>query len=183
MNCVVAAWGAHEAELRGFLTRQLGDPALAEDLLQETFVRALAAGSKFCSLDNPRAWLYRVARSRLIDHMRRLGTRPAATIPPEELPANVEEIPAVERLDVCLPRALAALQPADREAIERCDLDGLPQPRFASEQGLSIPGAKSRVQRARKRLKAELVRRCQVNFDESGHICCLVPRIREPRPQ
>ena len=51
MNCVVAAWGAHEAELRGFLTRQLGDSTLAEDLLQETFVRALAAGSKLCSLD------------------------------------------------------------------------------------------------------------------------------------
>jgi RNA polymerase sigma-70 factor (ECF subfamily) len=182
VNCVVAAWGAHEAELRGFLTRQLGDPAVAEDLLQETFVRALAAGSKFCSLDNPRAWLYRVARSRMIDHTRQSRTRAPAAILPEELPADVEEIPAVERLDVCLPRALAALPPADREAIERCDLAGLPQPQFAREQGLSIPGAKSRVQRARKRLKAELVRRCQVNLDESGHICCLMPRTGEAHP-
>lgn len=55
MNCVITAWANHEAELRHYLRRQLQDSALAEDLLQDTFLKALAEGSRFCQLENRRA--------------------------------------------------------------------------------------------------------------------------------
>jgi RNA polymerase sigma-70 factor (ECF subfamily) len=48
--CVSRAWAAHEAELRGFLRHGLGDEHAAEDLLQDTFIKAMREGQGFCSL-------------------------------------------------------------------------------------------------------------------------------------
>ncbi len=64
----------------------------------------------------------------------------------------------------------------DRLAITLCDLQGLTQQALAERLGLSLAGAKSRVQRARARLRARLVAACQVQFDETGRVCCHTPR-------
>lgn len=69
-SCVIKAWRAHEGELRRYLTHRLGNTQLAEDLLQETFVKAMRQGKDFCSLDNSRAWLFQVARNALVDYQR-----------------------------------------------------------------------------------------------------------------
>lgn len=172
MNCIISAWGNYEAELRGFLTRHLANATQAEDILQDTFLRAINEGARFCSLENPRAWLFRVARNQLIDQSRSYAFKKQSAELPEELPDDTDEIPAITTLDVCLPRALARLETEDREVIERCDLEGELQAHFAEDKGLSLAGAKSRIQRARKRLKAELVDLCKVNFDEAGNVCC-----------
>ena len=172
MNCIVNAWGKHEAELRGFLTRQSANPVQAEDILQETFLRAVSEGAKFCSLANPRAWLFRVARNQFIDQSCRSDSKYNTEEIPENLPDDSDEIPAIKTLDVCLPKALTKLNKEDREAIERCDLEGERQSQFAEDKGLSLAGAKSRIQRARKRLKSELIELCKVNFDENGNVCC-----------
>lgn len=172
-NCVVDAWQQHEAELRGFLARQLGETALAEDALQNTFVKAIAEGSGFCSLENPRAWLFRVAKNLLIDHYRK--QRDTVEID-ENMGEPEEEIPALVSLSKCLPHALDRLDEEDREAITRCDLEGMKQAHFAELKGLSLPGAKSRVQRARKRLKQTLQANCNIRYDETGSICCYTPR-------
>jgi RNA polymerase sigma-70 factor, ECF subfamily len=57
MNCLTAAWTAHQSELRGWLRRQLGNQAEADDLLQDLFLKALRQGDRFCALQNARAWL------------------------------------------------------------------------------------------------------------------------------
>jgi len=176
MNCIINAWGKHEAELRGFLTRQSGNPALAEDILQETFLRAMTEGAKFCSLENPRAWLFRVARNQFIDQTRKAETKNRSNDIPDDFPDDVAEIPVIKTLDVCLPKVLAKMHDEDREVIERCDLEGMLQAQFAKEKGLTLAGAKSRVQRARKRLKSELIKLCKVNFDETGNVCCFTPK-------
>ena len=96
---------------------------------------------------------------------------------PEELAAEPEAVLApVDGLAQCLPRVLSELAPEDREAIKLCDIEGMSQKDYAARLGLTLPGAKSRVQRARARLKARLTEACQVTFDESGEVCCFVPR-------
>ncbi len=173
LNCVIQAWDKHETELRYFLLHQLGDHDIAEDLLQDTFLKAIAEGSRFCQLDAPRAWLFRVTRNRLIDYRR--TCRPTDPVA-DELPDNTEPIAAVATLTQCLPRALSELSPEDGEAIHLCDLEGMTQAAYAERLGISLAGAKSRIQRARKRLREHLKVACQVRFDESGKVCCFVPR-------
>ena len=54
-----------------YLYRLVGDPAVAEDLVQEAFTRAWRARAQLVSVDNPRAWLYRIATNAARDHLRR----------------------------------------------------------------------------------------------------------------
>lgn len=171
MNCVLSAWDLYERELRAWLSRRLDDPHEAEDVLQDLFVKALRQGTKFCDVADARAWLYEVARNTVVD---RLRVRKEQVALPDDLVAEQEEMPAVESLAACLPRVLASLSAQDREAIMRCDMEGMRQEDYARLRGLSLSAAKSRVQRARKRLRAKLTEVCQVRFDAAGKVCCFV---------
>lgn len=174
MTCLNDAWRRHEAEIRRFLVHRTGNKDDTDDLLQEIFIKALRQGGDFCQLDNPRAWLFHVARNLLIDRLRLTRER----VPlPDDLSAEPEpELRPVDELSQCIPRVLSELSPVDREAIMLCDLQGMTQQAYAQRAGLSLPAAKSRVQRARARLQAQMVTACQVGFDETGEVCCFVPR-------
>lgn len=171
--CLLAAWQTHEPALRGWLMHQVHEQALSEDLLQDVFLKALRQGQRFCALQNPRAWLFEVARNTLTDHLRR---RRDSVELPEDLSAEEAPPTTVDSLAQCLPRVLAELSAADRDAITCCDLDGMSQAEYAAKLGVSLPGAKSRVQRARARLKAQLASACKLRFDEAGRVCCFTPR-------
>lgn len=171
--CLLQAWDAHERALRGWLLHQLHERALAEDLLQDVFLKAMRQGRRFCDLNNARAWLFEVARNTLADQLRR--RREMVELPPD-LTREEDVAPPVDSLSQCLPRVLGELAPADRDAIERCDLEGMSQADYARLRGIGLPAAKSRLQRARQRLKARLASACQVRYDEAGRVCCFVPR-------
>lgn len=172
--CLLDAWSMHETELLGFLRHHLPGGAEAQDLLHDVFLKATRQGARLCAVRNPRAWLFEVARNTLIDHLRR--NRNGVPLPDDLVAAEAPETPAVDALTTCLPRVLAELSAEDSEAIRLCDLEGMTQARFAELTGLSLPGAKSRLQRARQRLRVRLIEGCRVEFDESGRICSFVPR-------
>jgi RNA polymerase sigma-70 factor (ECF subfamily) len=172
--CLLHAWSAHEAELRGYLRHRMGDAEDADELLQDLFLKALRQGRRFCVVENARAWLFQVARNALADRLR--SSRDQIPLP-EDLPALVAATALpIDGLSQCLPRVLAELSEADRLALTLCDLEGQPQQVLAERLGLSLPGAKSRLQRARVRLRHRLVEACQVRFDETGKMCCFTPR-------
>lgn len=171
--CLLDAWSSHERELREWLRHRLGNPVDAEDMLQDLFIKALRQGERFCDLSNARAWLFEVARNALAD---RLRLRRDTIELPADLASETVETATVDSLTACLPRVLAELSPADREALTLCDLEGLPQEEYARRAGLSLPGAKSRVQRARKRLREQLTLSCQVRLDTAGQVIDFVPR-------
>lgn len=154
---------------------------MAEDILQDVFIKALRQGERFCDIENARAWLFEVTRNALADQLRR--SRETVELP-DDLHATEEVVPTVDSLSQCLPRVLAELASDDRDAITCCDIDGMSQADYAAKLGISLPGAKSRVQRARQRLKARLASACQVRFDKQGKVCCFTPRspLDEDRP-
>lgn len=177
--CVLRAWHESEHELCGFLRRRLqgvDGPDVAEDLHHELFLRLVRQGAGFCAVEDARAWLFQVARNLVIDHQRSLRARGEL---PEEFVDVPDEPAPVELLASCLPVALSVLVEDDREALTLCDLGGMTQAEYAALHGLSLPGAKSRVQRARARLREAMIERCGVRFDpETGQVCCHVPPAR-----
>lgn len=174
MNCLMRAWHDNEGELRGWLRKRLDNPVEAEDALQELFLKALRQGERFCEIVNARAWLFEVARNALADKLR--VARDLVELPENLAAAPEEEAAPVDTLAACLPRVLSELAPDDREAITLCDLGDMSQEEFARLKGLSLPGAKSRVQRARKRLRERLLSACRVSLDEAGHVRDFVRR-------
>jgi RNA polymerase sigma-70 factor (ECF subfamily) len=173
-DCHQRAWRLHKEEVRRFLAHRCGCAAEADDLLQEVFLRVVVQGAAFCRVENSRAWLLQVARNLLIDRLRLTK----AQVPlPDDLSAEApQEIEPVDLLSHCLPRVLSELSPEDRAAIVSCDIEGMTQKTFAERQGLSLPAAKSRVLRARSRLRAQLSEACRLEFDEQGKVCSFVPR-------
>ncbi|OIP19502.1 MAG: RNA polymerase subunit sigma-70 [Comamonadaceae bacterium CG_4_9_14_3_um_filter_60_33] len=173
MNCLTSAWTLHAAELRGWLRHRVGNDALADDLLQDLFLKALRQGERFCELTNARAWLFEVARNLLADQLR---VAHHMVDLPENLTAQSDDVDTVDTLTACLPRVLSELSPQDREAIMLCDLQGMAQADFAQASGLSLSAAKSRVQRARVRLRSQMSLACQVQVDAIGRVADFVPR-------
>ncbi len=173
MTCLTKAWTTHEAELRNWVHYRLRNPAEADDLMQDLFLKALRQGERFCSLRNARAWLFEVARNTLADRLR--VARETIELP-DDLPAQADDTDTVDNLTACLPRVLSELSAEDRDAITRCDLQGMSQVDFATANGLGLSAAKSRLQRARQRLKARMTQACQVQLDAAGHVADFVPR-------
>jgi RNA polymerase sigma-70 factor (ECF subfamily) len=167
--CVSSAWQAHEAELRGFLRNRLPDTEAADDVLQDVFLKAMRAGQGFCSLDNPRAWLYQVVRNALVDRYR--AERPTMPLPDDladTAPLLQEPTVPVDALAGCLTRVLDELSDDDARILRACDLQGQTQRQFAAASGLTLAAAKSRLLRARRRLRDRLTTVCRVQFGADG---------------
>ena len=177
--CVAAAWDSHHAELLGYLSHRLAEADVAQDVLHDVFVKAMRQGQGFCEIDNPRAWLFQVARNALVDRAR-------TTHACEPLPQGVSELSApepgptdpVDALAGCLGRCLLELSAEDARILQACDLQGQTVRAFGAGQGLPLPAAKSRLLRARQRLRDRLVAACQVHFDADGQVDGHVPRPR-----
>ncbi|NNN44714.1 sigma-70 family RNA polymerase sigma factor [Vibrio sp. 1-1(7)] len=170
--CLMETWHFSESELYRWLLKQTGDSDLSFDLLQDTFLKALQQKQAFCDIQNQRAWLYRVARNMLIDKQRKTNQEQFQELSDNESIWQEHELSAVDSLAQCLPKALSNLTESEREIIKQCDLQGLTQQAFAEQNGLTLVATKSRIQRARQKLKHILQTQCHIRFDEQQRVCC-----------
>ena len=173
VNCLNTAWKLHAPELRAWLRHRLNQPQDAEDVLQDVFIKALRQTSRFCTVLNPRAWLFEVARNTLADRWK--SARETIELP-DDLAAPVLEGAPVDGLTACLPRVLSELKETDRQAIVLCDLGGMSQADYAAQVGLNLSAAKSRLQRARQRLRNQMSLACQVTMNTAGQVEDFLPR-------
>jgi RNA polymerase sigma factor (sigma-70 family) len=144
--------------LYGFLAYRTGDRALAEDLLADTFGRALRARRGFDRRrGTERNWLYAIALNLLRDHARRAATEGRAVDRARAgAPASAESgADDVERRDE-LQRALATLAEEEREAIALRFGAELTVPEIAEALGEPLTTVEGRVYRALRKLRAEL---------------------------
>lgn len=162
-------WQQYHSNLRAFIRRRVSDDAVAEDILQEVFLKMHAGLPSLKSVAKLQSWLYQIARNAVIDHYR--SRKPSVAIP--ESLAQAESDPgekAVEELSDCLQPMIRQLPDLYREAIILSELKGLTQREVAELQGISVSGAKSRVQRGRALLKEMIAECCQLEFDHKGRL-------------
>lgn len=172
-SCLDAAWRQYAPELRAWMRHRLSQPQDVDDLMQDLFIKAFQQGQRFCDIANARAWLYEVARNALADRMK---LRREMVALPDDLACQDEDVAVVDMLTVCLPRVLSELDAQDRDALVCCDIEGMPQAVFAEKMGIKLSTAKSRLQRARQRLRERMNSACQVKLDCLGQVQDFVPR-------
>lgn len=173
--CILNAWHENEDELKHWLLHQLASPDLAADSLHDVFIKALLQGKTFCNINNPRAWLFQVARNYLIDTYRK--DKKLLPLPDDlEIENHTDVSATVDELTQCLPRVLSELAPEDGDIIRRCDIEGMTLQHYAQSNHLTLTATKSRIQRARKRLRENMILNCQVVLDDHGSVCCFTPR-------
>lgn len=159
---IVASLVGNHRVFLAFLERRVGDRALAEDILQEAFVRGIEKIPATSDSESARAWFFRVLRNAVIDHHRRQGARG------RQLEAFARELESLsnpdEELDrvvcQCVSSLAATLKPEYAEALKRVELDGLPVKNYAEEAGISSGNAAVRLFRAREALRKRVARAC-----------------------
>jgi RNA polymerase sigma-70 factor (ECF subfamily) len=168
-------WETFHAPLLHFIERRVADPAAAEDIRQDVFLKVHARITTLQDEDKLPSWLYQITRNAITDYYRQ--RRPELGVP-ETLPAEeAEDEREVERVLALSVRLMLNDLPAIyREALVLTEYEGLTQKELAERLGISLSGAKSRVQRARQMLKQMLLDCCHFEFDRRGAIIDYQPR-------
>lgn len=160
------------ARLRAFIRRRVSDDATADDLTQETLLKVYRSRSALRDGQRLEAWLYRIARTTLIDFYRR--RKPTAEFPAAlaaEADDEADDIAQFRQaVTATTRRFLEALPEAYREPVRLAELEGLPLAKIALRSGLSLTAVKSRVQRGRAMLKKKLQDCCRFEFDRQGRV-------------
>jgi RNA polymerase sigma-70 factor (ECF subfamily) len=144
-----------------YLTRKVGDRALAEDILQDAFVKVSARPDQVPD-EAAVPWFYRTLRNAAIDRFRRQASAGKA-LEAFARELGTQEQPAAElqaEICACVTRLAATLKPEYADALAAIDVAGTPVKAYAEQKGLSASNAGVRVFRAREALKKRLAESC-----------------------
>jgi RNA polymerase sigma factor (sigma-70 family) len=153
----------NHARFLAFLERRVESRDVAEDILQEAFVRSLDHAGALRSAESAMAWFYRVLRNAITDHFRRRDSHGRALDrfagETNAVEAGVDkELQAV--VCECVVSLLDTLKPEYATALRRVELDGISVRTYAEETGITAGNAGVRLHRAREALRKQLVRCC-----------------------
>ena len=170
-------WNALHDPLRIFIRKRVPNDESAEDLLQDVFLKIHMHIDALRDEERLESWVYQIARNLIIDYYR----RQTLTMPWEEaeLLLPVEELPEEDVRTELAPAVVAmarSLPEPYREALLLTDYQGVSQKELSARLGLSFSGTKSRVQRAREKLKQRLLDCCHFEFDRLGRVIDYQPR-------
>ena len=174
----VVAWRELRGPLAGFIARRVADPQDAEDVLQEVMLRIHRHSDELEHADRVAAWVHRIARNAIVDHYRRRAARPELPAggagdleQREDGPPGEPDSEALRReLAACLRPLIDRLPEKHRDALVLTEFEGLTQIEAARRLGISVSGAKARVQRGRAQLRTLLLDCCHVELDRRGAI-------------
>lgn len=156
----------------GFLERRVEDRAIAEDILQEAFVRNLDRAADVPP-EGVVPWFFTVLRNAVIDRSRREEVRGRRLEEfARELERRTEASAEVEReICACVSRLAATLKPEYADVLERVDVGGASLKEYASTNGLTAANAAVRAHRARQALKRRVMESCGL-CAEHGCVDC-----------
>ncbi len=169
--CLVDFLEEIKVPLRKFIRNRIPNEEDAKDILQEVFLKLISSVDKLADSQKARAWIYRTTRNAVIDYYRKNHTRAIPDNLPKELPAIFEEdLSSNKDIAFCLKNMVNNLPEKFREAIIITVFENHTQKEYSEMAGISLSGAKSRVQRARIMLKEMVLGCCSLEFDSLGNI-------------
>ena len=180
MEGIEKIWLNFEDKLKAFILGKVKDNAVAEDILQEVFIKIHLKIDTLKDETKFKPWIYQITRNQIIDYFRsnkkELLNDHSETNIEEELTDNK----VMEEALLDMIKMMDDLPSEYCEALCLTELEGLSQKEYAEKIGISYSGAKSRVQRSRKMLKDMLMNCCHYEFDKYGtvfnispkHCCC-----------
>ena len=180
-----ALWARFHEELRAFIAKRVNTKADEDDLLQAIYLRIHTTLSQPIEIVHPRGWIFQVARSVLVDHLRATRSKDlqsrAVVDDPSVAPAPgpvLDDDEEVERTLIgCMRTMLDTLPGPYRDALTWTELESMSQQEAATKAGISISCMKSRVLRGRAYLKDALLSCCDIELDRRRH-----PMACERRP-
>lgn len=152
-RAIEALYDAFADRVYGFGLRLLGDAGLAEELVQETFVRLWRDARRFdATRGNPKTFIYTMARRLAIDIYRRPSSRRLELEPEEPVPGHAEHVVNA----VVVTQALASVSPDHREVLELLHFQQLSQSEAAAVLEIPLGTVKTRAYHAVRAMRKAL---------------------------
>jgi RNA polymerase sigma-70 factor (ECF subfamily) len=137
--------------------RVTGDAADAQDLVQESLLKALSAMRTLEDPARARAWVHTIMHNTFATMCRKNARRPSVPLEPSEMDAMESRAPAGPAgLGLDLERAMVDLDTAFRDAVLLCDVEGYSYEEAAGAIGCPVGTLMSRLYRARRKLRSSL---------------------------
>ena len=162
-------WQEFHKELKGFILNKTRDENDAEDVLQESFLKIIQNIDKINASDNMRAYLFTMVRNTLYDFFKKksivLEHQDSHEVFNEEETESLNDSIA----QCCIKPLIHQLPQAYKEALLITEFQNISQKGLAQQLNISYSGAKSRVQRAKEKLKNLILQCCNFEYDAYGN--------------
>lgn len=159
-------WDKLYSELADFVQAKIKDRATAEDIVQDVFIKVHTKSAQLKETEKISAWIYQITRNAIADHFR----QNARDLAPVNMAWESSEHEFNDCVANCLKVLLGTLPEKYREPLELTELRNLSQYEVAERLNITYSGARSRVQRARKMLKAKLDELYYIKTDSYGNV-------------
>lgn len=165
---------ASHAEFLSFLEGRVGSRELAEELLQQAFVRGIERGGAIHDDESAVAWFYRLLRNAVVDHARRSGAADRA------LHRLAQELATSQPVDeslhrtvcACVSKLASSLKPEYAAALQAVDVEGTAVGEFAKQVGITANNAAVRLHRARAALGEQVRASCGACASDGACLDC-----------
>lgn len=171
---MISEWKNHKAQLRSYVIKRIDDIDAVDDILQDVYIKASSNLHQLKSKGSLKGWLYRIAHNTIMDFYR--SRQPYEALP-DDLIAEEQDSgkQARDELAQCLRPLIDELPEKYGTPLRLAELEGISQQAIAEKLGLSLSGAKSRVQRGRVKFREQMMACCDFEMDE-GRISDFTPK-------
>jgi len=168
MSCqtVAPVFLQYEDALKGFILKQVKDPQQTKDILHEVLLKVHTHCEKLPEVRNIKAWLYQITRNAVYDYFRAAGKQVALET---DIADEHEDIFQKQILE-CVRPLIGLLPETYSQPLILSDLEEKPQQEVANMLGLSLTATKSRIQRARQKLRELFFECCHLELDHAGRL-------------
>lgn len=170
MPRILDFWEEFSIPLRKFISKRISNQYDTEDILQEVFLKINSNIGALKDQQKLQAYIYRIARNTIIDFYRKNNSRMEIELTEDLVNDTDEDSSMNEEISGCLKPMINRLPEKYKQAIILTEYKNHTQKELSEQLGISISGAKSRVQRGRKMLKDMILDCCSLEFDKNGNI-------------
>lgn len=164
---MISEWENHKKQLKRYIDKQIDDHALVEDILQEVYIKASSNLQQLKVKGSIKSWLYSITKNTIMDYYRnRTIYEELSEDIPEEIKDPIDE--NHKMLASCIKPLIQELPEKYQIPLELAELEGMSQQNIANKLGLSLSGAKSRIQRGRKKLHEIMLTHCDFEISKGG---------------
>ena len=163
-------WEEFSIPLRKFIGKRISNQDDTEDILQEVFLKIINSIGGLKDKQKLQAWIYRIARNTIIDFYRKNNSILEIELTKDLIKVTDEDSSMNEEISGCLKPMITRLPEKYKQAIILTHYKNITQKELGEQLGISVSGAKSRVQRGRKMLKVMILDCCSLDFDQNGSI-------------
>ena len=164
---IFEVWEEYKSSLLRYIRKRVVDPDDAKDILQDVLLKSYQYCSTGKTVIYLRSWLYKITHNTILDYYKKTNNKNALDF---DLMEDKDENSMLGEASDYIKVLLKLLPDNYALPLYMSDIEGIDQKKIEEDLHLTFSNTKSRIQRARLKLKERFLECCEVSFGESGEM-------------